>query len=76
MNIKKNLKWLLLLFVATVNFSLLNSNLEAKSITKLVEVYKNNVLQETKYGMVQGRLAESEKVLVREGIPYGKEDRW
>mgnify|MGYP003453100137 FL=1 len=38
MNIKKNLKWLLLLFVATVNFSLLNSNLEAKSITKLVEV--------------------------------------
>ena len=76
MNIKKNLKWLLLLFVATVNFSLLNSNLEAKSITKLVEVYKNNVLQETKYGMVQGRLAESEKVLVWEGIPYAKADRW
>ncbi len=73
---KRKLRILLFLLVALLSFNLSKEVVQAKTIVKAVSLYNNNILQETKYGTLQGKLAENDKALVWEGVPYAKAERW
>lgn len=70
-NKKINLVFLAFLLMFTVSIFIPN-NIYGNSLEKISKIYKNETLQKTLYGTVQGLEVNESKTLLWKGIPYAK----
>lgn len=70
-NKKINLVVLAFLLMITVSIFIPN-NIYGNSLEKISKIYKNETLQKTLYGTVQGLEVNESKTLLWKGIPYAK----